>query len=72
VRARDRPRRVAEGARDYLAKHAWRNATYDDFVTAMSMAAGKDVHPWFDSFVLQRGTPAQGASSRRRAFLRRE
>lgn len=47
-----------KGVRDYLAKHAWGNATYDDFVTAMSTAAGKDVHPWFDSFVLQSGIPA--------------
>ena len=45
------------GVRDYLAKHAWRNATYDDFVGAMSGAAGKDLHPLFDSFVLQSGVP---------------
>jgi alanyl aminopeptidase len=46
------------GVRDYLAKHAWGNATYEDFVTAMSGAAGKDLHPLFDSFVLQSGVPA--------------
>jgi alanyl aminopeptidase len=45
------------GVRDYLAKHAWRNATYDDFVGAMSGAAGKDLHPLFDAFVLQSGVP---------------
>jgi alanyl aminopeptidase len=45
------------GVRDYLAKHAWRNATYEDFVGAMSGAAGKDLHPLFDSFVLQSGVP---------------
>ncbi|HEY0992535.1 MAG TPA: M1 family metallopeptidase [Kofleriaceae bacterium] len=45
------------GVRDYLAKHAWGNATYEDFVSAMSRAAGKDVHPLFDSFVLQSGVP---------------
>jgi alanyl aminopeptidase len=45
------------GVRAYLAEHAWHNATYDDFVTAMSTAAGKDLHPLFDSFVLQSGVP---------------
>src|SRR4029079_14743438 len=45
------------GVRAYLAKHAWRNATYEDFVGAMSDAAGKDLHPLFDSFVLQSGVP---------------
>jgi alanyl aminopeptidase len=45
------------GVRDYLASHAWRNATYEDFVGAMSRAAGKDLHPLFDSFVLQSGVP---------------
>jgi alanyl aminopeptidase len=45
------------GVRDYLAKHAWHNATYEDFVGAMSGAAGKDLHPLFDSFVLQSGVP---------------
>jgi len=45
------------GVRDYLAKHAWHNAAYEDFVTAMSGAAGKDLHPLFDSFVRQSGVP---------------
>jgi alanyl aminopeptidase len=45
------------GVRDYLAAHAWRNATYEDFVGAMSRAAGNDLHPPFDSFVLQSGVP---------------
>jgi alanyl aminopeptidase len=45
------------GVRDYLAKHAWGNATYEDFVGAMSGAAGSDLHPLFDSFVLQSGVP---------------
>nr|HEX4312651.1 M1 family metallopeptidase [Kofleriaceae bacterium] len=46
-----------KGVRDYLQKHAWGNATYDDFVGAMSTAAGKDLHPLFDSFVKQSGIP---------------
>ncbi len=45
------------GVRAYLAKHAWGNATYDDFVAAIGEAAGKDVRPLFDSFVKQSGVP---------------
>jgi alanyl aminopeptidase len=45
------------GVRAYLAKHAWGNATYDDFVHAMTEAAGKDLQPLFDSFVKQSGVP---------------
>ena len=51
------------GVRDYLAKHAWRNATYQDFVGAMSSAAGKDIHAMFDTFVLQSGVPLVSSSS---------
>jgi alanyl aminopeptidase len=46
-----------QGVRAYLAKHAWGNATYEDFVGAMSDAAHKDLHGLFDSFVLQSGLP---------------
>jgi alanyl aminopeptidase len=46
-----------KGVRQYLAKQAWKTATYDDFVAAMSAAAGKDLKPIFDSFVLQSGLP---------------
>ncbi|MEO6777100.1 MAG: M1 family metallopeptidase [Kofleriaceae bacterium] len=46
-----------KGVRLYIAKHAFGNATYDDFVAAMSEAAGKDEKPLFDSFVLQSGVP---------------
>ncbi len=46
-----------KGVRQYLAKHAWSTATYFDFVDAMTAAAGKDMHPIFDSFVLQSGVP---------------
>jgi alanyl aminopeptidase len=45
------------GVRAYLAKHAWGNATYDDFVSAMTEAAGKDLRPLFESFVKQSGVP---------------
>ncbi len=46
-----------KGVRDYLAKHAFANATYDDFVGAMTAAAGTDLKPIFDSYVLQSGVP---------------
>jgi alanyl aminopeptidase len=46
-----------KGVRAYLAKHAYGNATYDDFVSTMSEAAGNDLHPMFDSFVKQSGVP---------------
>jgi cytosol alanyl aminopeptidase len=46
-----------KGVRQYLAKHAWKTATYFDFVDAMTAAAGSNTRPVFDSFVLQSGTP---------------
>lgn len=49
------------GVRQYLAKHAWGNATYADFVAAMSAAAGKDLKPAFDAFVLVPGVPVVAA-----------
>jgi alanyl aminopeptidase len=48
------------GVRNYLAKHAWKNATYDDFVSAITGAANKDVKPLFDTFILQSGVPLVG------------
>ncbi len=45
------------GVRAYLAKHAWGNATYDDFVASIAAAAKTDVKPLFDAFILQSGVP---------------
>jgi alanyl aminopeptidase len=45
------------GVRAYLAAHAWGNATYGDFVRAMTEAASADQKPLFDSFVMQSGVP---------------
>jgi alanyl aminopeptidase len=45
------------GVRAYLAAHAWGNATYDDFVRALTEASGADQKPMFDSFVRQSGVP---------------
>ncbi|HEV7558381.1 MAG TPA: M1 family metallopeptidase, partial [Kofleriaceae bacterium] len=46
-----------KGVQGYIAKHAFANATFDDFVHAMSEAAGKDERPLFDAFVKQSGVP---------------
>jgi alanyl aminopeptidase len=50
-----------KGVREYLQKHAWGNATYEDFVAGMTSAAGRDLRPMFDSFVLQSGVPLVSA-----------
>src|SRR5690606_12266670 len=49
------PETFQRGVRAYMKQHAWGSATYADFVGAMSAAAGKDLRPLFDSFVLQSG-----------------
>ncbi|MBC7975561.1 MAG: M1 family metallopeptidase, partial [Myxococcales bacterium] len=45
------------GVRDYLAAHAYGNATSADFAQAISKAAGKDVSAAFATFLEQAGTP---------------
>jgi len=45
------------GVRDYLALHAFGNATSAEFAQAISKAAGKDVGPAFASFLEQPGAP---------------
>ncbi|MBE2253014.1 MAG: M1 family metallopeptidase [Myxococcus sp.] len=46
-----------QGVRAYLSKHAWKNATADDFLAAVSVAAGRDVGPAFRTFLDQPGAP---------------
>jgi len=46
-----------KGVRAYLKKHSGGNATYGDFVAAMSQAAGRELRPLFDAFVVQTGVP---------------
>ncbi len=48
---------MQKGVRAYLAKHAWKNATYADFVAALSGAAGRDLEPVIATFVTQVGVP---------------
>jgi alanyl aminopeptidase len=46
-----------KGVRVYLARHSGGNATYGDFVAAMSEAAGRDLRALFDAFIVQTGVP---------------
>ncbi len=46
------------GVREYIKARSWGNATSDDFVAAVSKAAGKDLAPAFASFLEQVGAPA--------------
>jgi alanyl aminopeptidase len=51
------------GVRRYLEGHAHRTATTDDFLAAISAAAGRDVKPAFASFLDQPGLPAVRAEA---------
>jgi cytosol alanyl aminopeptidase len=51
------PERFMRGVADYLARHAFGNATSRDFAAAISQAAGKDVAAAFASFLDQPGAP---------------
>ncbi len=46
-----------KGLHDYLAAHAFGNATADDFLAAESAASGKDVKTPFHTFLDQPGVP---------------
>jgi alanyl aminopeptidase len=45
------------GVRDHLARHRFGSATADDFLAAVSRAAGKDVKTPFQTFLDQPGVP---------------
>jgi alanyl aminopeptidase len=67
----------ARGIRNYLAQHAWGNATSTDFAAAISQAAGKDVSAAFATFLDQPGAPEITATlacehGSARAVLRQE
>lgn len=53
--------RFQTGIRDYLSKHAWGNATADDFIAAIAAAAGSEqaatIERSFKSFLNQPGVP---------------
>jgi alanyl aminopeptidase len=48
---------LRSGVRSYMSRNAWGNATADDFLTALSQAAGKEVEPAFQTFLDQAGAP---------------
>jgi len=43
------------GVHDYLTRHAYRNATLDDFIAALSVASGRDLRPWAQQSLYQPG-----------------
>ncbi len=51
------PQVFRQGVQAYLKKHADGNATADDFLAALSAAAGKDIAPVFSTFLEQAGVP---------------
>lgn len=46
-----------DGVRRYAQRHAWGSASADDFLKAISEAAGRDIAPAFSSFLEQAGVP---------------
>jgi alanyl aminopeptidase len=51
------PETFRKGVRLYLKRHAWGNATAADFLSALDVAAGRDVAPAFSTFLDQPGVP---------------
>jgi aminopeptidase N len=51
------------GVNAYLERHAWANATAEDFWSALTEASGKPVDAIMRSFVTQPGTPLLSVSS---------
>jgi alanyl aminopeptidase len=51
-----------DGIRGYLKKHAWGNATSDDFLAALAVEGGPEVQRAFASFLDQPGVPVVEAS----------
>jgi cytosol alanyl aminopeptidase len=50
------------GIRKYMADHAYANATAEQFVAAISAAAGRDLWPAFNTFLNQPGVPLVSAT----------
>jgi alanyl aminopeptidase len=51
------PEKFQKGIRLYLDGHSWGNATANEFLAAISLAAGKDIAPAFSTFLNQAGAP---------------
>jgi aminopeptidase N len=50
-----------KGVHDYLATHAYGNATLDDFIGALSKASGQDLQPFAKEWLYQPGVNTLGA-----------
>lgn len=46
-----------KGVQAYLRRHSWGNATADDFLSALSSAAGRDFDSAFSTFLNRSGVP---------------
>jgi aminopeptidase N len=46
-----------DGVRTFLREHAYGNAEWNDLIGAFSRAAGRDLKPWAEAWVQQRGMP---------------
>lgn len=44
-----------KGVNQYVARYAWKNATLDDFIGAMSQASGRDLKPWARQWLREAG-----------------
>ena len=53
-----------DGVRLYMERHAWGNATADDFWAALSEASGEDVASILTGFILQPGLPLLNVEQR--------
>jgi aminopeptidase N len=49
------------GVHDYLVAYAWKNATLDDFIGALSKAAGRDLQPWAQEWLYKPGVDVLSA-----------
>ena len=56
-------RRVQRGVNEYSARHAWKNATADDFWKTLAETSGKPVDTIMRGFVTQPGAPLLEVSS---------
>lgn len=50
-------KRFFAGLQSYLKQHAYQPVATSDFIKSMSQAAGRDLQPWFDQWVLKPGHP---------------
>ncbi|MEV4901374.1 aminopeptidase N [Citricoccus sp. NPDC055426] len=44
-------------SREYFARHAWANASLDDFLAVLTAVSGRDLRPWADDWLQTSGVP---------------